>query len=481
MVGAPADLQDPPRPRWPKSAGVHAAALAVYLVLFALESADNLSRGFDIPPRKDAHQYVTLAYNLERYGVYSLGMADDPAQRAPTAYRPPAYPALLAVGIRLSPQLGAMSWEQFLRKDSQPRLWSLKAIHVALLLATSLVAMAIVRDTTGSVVASYACLFLVGLDPSLQRMNQTFVSEPLATFLLTAFSFCMVRVVRGGGLMTFAAAGVSLALLALTRAAFQCFWLLAGILLLALAARGSTMAPDRRRLRVGAAIMLACYFPLVGAWMGRNLKHTGRFFLSEGGGIVLAMRAELNMMSKTEYAASFLLWTNFALGRRLLPRVSGEEPLPRLAPDDREGGVDRLADARRAELEKRLGSRVLADKVLSREALGRMLSHPVRHALVTIPIAHRGLYVEGSPVAGLMLFAGFLAALGQCWTRRDPALAAALLPAAAAFAFHSLLTHNIPRYNEVLLPVMWAGATVVVGSALGLCSRPPSPHDPRRA
>jgi len=120
-----------------------------------------------------------------------------------------------------------------------------------------------------------------------------------------------------------------------------------------------------------------------------------------------------------------------------------------------------MARDRRTALLDQIKDRALADKALFDEALGRIASHPLRHLAVTLPLAHRGIYVERTAAMSLLLFILAGTALARALATRDWPALAAFAPAVLSFGFHSFLTHNIPRYNVFLVPVLWSAAAVV--------------------
>lgn len=431
------------------------AGAAVLLFLLAwLAGLDALQ--YERPPSKDAEQYVTFAYNLAHRGVFSLE-GDPEREAAPSAYREPGYPALLAIGIRLIPGIRAMSLEAILSEEEQPRLAPLKHIQLALILLTVLMAGALISELTGNGPLTVTGTALIGLDASILSLADPFLSEVLIAPLFAGLSWRLAVLARRPTSAGFAVAGALTGSLALTRAAFYYFWMPAAAIMILIAWR----RPDRRSLMLkGLAAFLAAFFVLVAPWMARNKVRFDRFFLAERGGMILAIRAEMDMMTRPEYLAAFLHFTNSRFLRdRLLPAWLGEEAAVRFGPEA--GGFVQTARDRRAALLDQMKDRALADRALFNEALGRIASHPFRHLAVTLPLAHRGIYVERSSAMSLLLFLLAGAAMARAFVRRDAAALAAFAPALLSFGFHAFLTHNIPRYNVFLVPILWAaGATL---------------------
>jgi hypothetical protein len=68
------------------------------IILILIFSYSVAASAHNKPPSSDDDHYVTMGYNLQKYGVLSLSKndAEDPE---PTAYREPIYPAYIALTI----------------------------------------------------------------------------------------------------------------------------------------------------------------------------------------------------------------------------------------------------------------------------------------------------------------------------------------------------------------------------------------------
>ena len=432
---------------------LRASLSALFLVLFLFEGFDSLS--FEQAPQKDAAQYVTMAWNIAQHAIFSMDSGDAKTV-SPTAYREPGYPALLAFGILVSPDLKEAPLESLLNDDFQPHLKFLKMLQVALLLVTAIASAGAVLVITGSELLAWVTLFLSGLDTALHRMSDTFLSEPLITMLLALLCLLLALAARKPTLPRCAGAGAILALLALTRAAFFYLWIPPALLLAVLVIRRPAL---RRTMLRGSLAFLVGFAALTGPWMVRNYIQFGRFFIAERGGMILAIRAETNMMTRDEYLASFLYWSNSSFLKEMMDRHFEEATLARLDPSA-EGGFVQLARARRRALNDELKDSSAADERLFEESMRKIREHPVRHLLATLPIGYRGLYVKSPLSVCLLLWIVFFTALMVAARAGDWAAVAALTPALMSFLFHAFLTHNIPRYNSVLIPALWIALAI---------------------
>jgi len=439
---------------------------AVFLALLAFQIGDRIEERR--VPRRDAEQYLTAAWHIAHDATLSLAPEGARPDR-PSAHRAPAYPALLAAVILASPDLRALTLGEILREDALPLLRPFWIVNTLLLLGSAAAAMIIVRRATGSRIAAWLALGAVGLDTALVGRTANLHSENLATPLLAAFSLVLALGVSGRSLRLFAVCGFLLSLLTLTRPAFFYLWVPVAILAISLP---WWTGWDRKRSRAAALVFVAAFVPLTAGWMARNAWHFDRFFVAEGSGVNLDIRSRLDMMSFRQGVASFVLWSRSPLARRSHPSGwggwIGEDELAFLeGSDDRH--YHKRATNRRQELRNEHGG-VEADRLQRKEAMRRILSHPVRHALATIPIAHRGIY-QHDMMPSLALYAALVGVFVLAVRRREALLVALFLPALFTVVFHSLLTENITRYNEPIVPLLWCALLVCAFRAIAAEAR----------
>jgi len=429
------------------------------------------------PPTSDAREYVTMGYNLLKHKTFSLENKVDPA---PTAYREPGMPTYDALAIAAIAQLRDMDMDTLLAKGDGPRI--LKYAQLPIVVLTAVLSMYIVFMLTKNIFYGYIALFLTGFSSSLLYAANNLCAEHLAALLILCVSLFLYKAVKEKGIKYFLLLGAALGLLVLTRGVFQYFFVIILVFLVFLAIVGLF---EKRKLLICTILFSITYFALAGSWMVRNYMHFGRFFITERGGNVLLLRAECNMMNRKEYLGAFLYWApDKLLSESLLKCFFGQDAIK---PG---GALERLnrhndssfylrTKAIWTKLEKEFGGQTgnVVDKKLKSMAKTKILKHPFRHILATLPIAWRGLFAEHGyqlkiPGSGIVInssvptnivyFAALFFLTFLSIKNRWPDLFALILPALYLYGIQSFLTHNLARYNKPIIPILVIAMLFVV-------------------
>ncbi len=297
------------------------------------------------------------------------------------------------------------------------------------------------------------------------------MTEMTTLLLSTAAMACGLAATAGAGrrrLGWAAAAGLLLALAALTRPAF--LYLIPAVLL------GAALL-GRRRAWPGLAAFAGAAALTLAPWVARNAVVLGRPALTYGyDSHTLVQRIAFDTMTWREYAQSFLCWMpdGNALGRHLAPT-----------------GCDRFGWDDHPNSFYVIGLRHMLPETLAASGgydhhLGYLLTHyilrnPLWHALVSLPLALRGAYV-----AHWWGFVLFWAALGLTWSARPwrgqdegsmwrPGVLLLAWPAWFMLAFNASVAVNQVRYNLLLIPLYAvAGAWLLAAGAARWRSRGPA-------
>jgi len=452
--------------------------LCVLFVLLVVWNAAQIFDGRPLQKGNDASYHIRTGYNLINHKTYSYRLGEN---LKPDAYREPTMAAYIAMLVGASSTLGSVDATTTLAGGDGLEI--LRYAQLPILILTAFGAMYFVYLVTKNFFCSYVALLLTGFSYSLFFSAWSVNTEHMAALFVTAASISLYEIVRGRGKKYFAFLGVSLALLVLTKAVFM--YLIVFILIF-LVVPGLAGKFVKKELIAGLVILLAAYFAFVGSWMVRNYIHFDKFYISGRGGNILSIRAEYDMMNAREYFGSFLFWTpdNY-VRKKLIPRFFGEKALhsggalERLLRNNYKTGYLRQATNKRKELIAAYGTGMettVIDKEMRRYARNKILRHPFRHIFVTLPIAWKGLFVEDryslsvpfsmvlvSSVGISLAYFGslfFLAGLGI--KRRQWDLFSVSLPALYLYGVNSFCTHNIPRYNQPIIPVLIVALLIVV-------------------
>jgi hypothetical protein len=417
---------------------------------------------------------VEMAYNLHHHAVFSQSW-EEPRARAYSAYRPPAYPTFLALGMFLVPDLDTWDLSR-ITKDASRALRPLYAIQKAILLLTAYLAMYAVWRTTRSrwlcllpfPLICHIPLLLADHRSILNKYTNLFYPTPFATLVITALGLSLLIAFERKRYWQFALSGCLAGVLALTRAAFLYYIFFGALLLIVWLWR----RPDQRRVMAPrAACCVAVALVVAFGWMARNQYHFGRFFIAERGGYQLAVRAQMLDMGTGLYLVSFLYWNN--------SRFLENTVLPRVLDDDLREQIDRKLNhkswtsykwtAKRKWLryQRQYDSSVVADRILLRESAGAILKRPIKHLLISLPLFHRGMCVEKPYWLNWMLFSSFFGVAGWALLRGRYGLLAMLSPALFCFGFNTAVINNLSRYNVLLIPVLCVTAAIALHHLIG--------------
>jgi hypothetical protein len=283
--------------------------------------------------------------------------------------------------------------------------------------------------------------------PFLVRSVNETMTEVVALALVTGAIACCVEAraaARPAGWLL--VAGVLIGATALTKPAFQALYLAGSVAGLVLAFRRGLWRPLAAFTLGGAAVMAP--------WILRNGLTLGHFAISFGyDSHTLVQRVSFNSMTWREWAMSFLCWLpdGSGMGSQLFGRGVCTKFMWNESPDTfYMVGMTTLMQetvAAAGGWEHHLG-------YLLREYI---IPHAVWHAMVSIPFALRGAWIDhywGFVLAPICAVVTWRAA-----RRGDAAMLLVTLPGWFMLALHSAVAVNQVRYNLMLvLPFSLAGA-----------------------
>ena len=390
-------------------------------------------------PRFDAVRYLDYALNLYQHGVFGLSAPGDAAAPSPARANTPLYPAFLA-GVF---HLGETPPEQlrcFLLPGDPDCVYSFGGVRAAQA-AIAVTALALIwfagGIVTGGAAGAWASALCAALSGQFSYYANALLTENLSILLCALLTVCLCMTARGS-VRWFFTLGLSAGLLAMTRPEF---------VYLAYALVAVMIVPAVRpalswRLSVVAILGVMI---VVGPWLVRNRATFGDAALTDSyAGYTLAQRVAYNRMSALEFGAAFVYWfPDFGdtVARRLFPA----ESIARLdfGPESySSSGVDLYGE---------VADRVGPDgDVTTTLLVEEVFGHPVKHALVTVALAWRGVFV-----AKLWGVAGLTAFMVVMLHRRGEWRLLALVSAPAWFmlALYAGVSVSIPRYSICFIPV----------------------------
>jgi 4-amino-4-deoxy-L-arabinose transferase-like glycosyltransferase len=410
----------------------------------------------------DTRQNLLSALNFLRYKTYSVKEAKDGVPPKPTTRREPLYPTLLSLWMAAVRQQDSIAEPPTLAGLAPEFVRELKSLNVLLHMCLVLASWWAARTFFRRPWPALAVAALIAFNSSMLSTIDVFLTEiPAALFLATSCALLYLSYARRNPAYPILG-GLSMAALALTKTIY--FYFL--ILLLVAAAIWLAVKAIRRdrpnrsfavRWAILALVALAAYSP----WYVRNQRLGGTLQVDDRGEGVLAIRAEYSTMSWRQYAASFFYFTP-AVGPRLASALFGQEVTQGLDRDNLDGfyrrGMNRTGVVQ---------SRALAKKIsYSRAAVQIMAEHLPMMAMLTLPFAYQGAFVQlgfnvrrvARPLVyftaaySLFFVPAFIALAVRLGRKKDPRWPFPV-PALYSYLFYSLFTHYIPRYSVPLVPI----------------------------
>jgi hypothetical protein len=467
--------------------------IAVVLILSAWLGFSSTNRIF---PDGDAHTYGRAAYNLFQYGVFSSSGADTKEKAITNYYDNPVVPVYFAVVLKLffDPAIVSQACLEATGDNPCPEaLLAMKSANILWIWALSLLAFFILKDIKPNwVCARYAVFTLLAFNVSFLTHVDTFLTEGLSALFLLGFSFSLYKFSQIQKLsiqqtILYSVLGsVSYVLLVMLKAIY--FYLIPLLILLA-----AIIAWTHKTWRKPILILLIvlCGYSGASAWEAHNQKIHGQKIMSLTGLHVLAVRAEYSTMTWQEYKAAYFAFLPdlgpLQLKKRLLEYFFNYEDYRRFRGMDENtktfhGGWPKGVVGQRA----MLPNGEIDYSKLKQAAFSVMLENWVKHIALIPVFALSGTFVtvgflispEDAPMAELLikdalryftmfyslfLYPSLFAALFMLWRRKEYALMIFFMPVLYSYAFHSVLTHFIPRYSMPAIPVLLIALLLVIG------------------
>jgi len=410
--------------------------------------------------------YVTIAYDLDKHGVFSNGpfaKADSTLARPPPGmFFGPLYPTLVLVAIKLDPRFAAavscaVEADRGHRDQASCEAYALPMrLLNAFLLALGLIAIAgaaeiIVGRKSAFLVAGLSALAGVAAESSIFSYVMT---ESAIFAIYSVFALQMLLAWKTGQSRYFIFAGGLLGLLCLTKPSFVILFPAVAALILLWGYRLAKAAPPHTGARLlGFGLTFAL---VLGAWAVRNAVSVGKFRLTEEyGAAALIERFAYDDMTLREALQAFPYCLP-GVGDLAFDRVYGTDSMHRFVYHT-PGSFFHLGRGQRETL---VDQHERLDPIIGGIALEEMRARWWRYLLTTLPLAWCGMWAGW--LVSLILVPAFAIACVRAFTTRQPLLLLYAAPALTMLALHAAVGNHYTRYNLILIGPYAAGLALLV-------------------
>ena len=446
------------------------ARLGLGIVAFAVLSILILSRPAWTLQDFDQPFYITIAYDLDKWGVFSNGQVGEidstTARPQPGMFFGPVYPLLVLAAMKLDPRFAeavrcSVEGDRGHRDETTCELYEtpIRLLN-ALLLAIGIVAIAstaelIFRSSAIFVLAGALALTAAAFEAGIFSYVMT---ESAIFSIYGVFAWATVLAWRTGRTRHFALSGGLLGLLCLTKPSY----LIVFPIVVVLSVLYARWRPNRSWPQAGWSMLaLSLAFGcIVGAWVARNVVSVGKLgFTEEYGSAALIERFAYNDMTAREFFQAFGYCTP-GLGDAVFDPVYGTDSMHRFVYYTK-GSFFHLGRDRRDALVKQYGR---LDPLISGIVREEMRTNWWRHLLVSIPLAWCGMWTGW--LASLFLVPLFAWACLRSAREKQPLLLLYAAPAVAMLGLDAVIGNHYTRYNLILIGPYAVGAASVIASWL---------------
>jgi len=412
--------------------------------------------------------YVTIAYDLDRHGVFSNGpfaKVDSTVARPPPGmFFGPLYPTLVLAAMKLDPRFAAavrcaVEADRGDRDQGTCEAYALPMrLLNAFLLALGLIAVAgaaeiIVGRRSAFLVAGLSALAAVAVESNIFSYVMT---ESAIFAIYSVFSLQMLLAWKTGQRRYFIFAGALLGLLCLTKPSFVILFPVIVVLSLLWGYRFSKAAAPHTGARLlGFSLAFAI---VLGAWASRNAISVGKFGLTEEyGAAALIERFAYDDMTLREALQAFPYCLP-GVGDLAFDRVYGTDSMHRFVYHT----PGSFFYAGRGQRETLIQQHERLDPIIGGIALDEMRARWWRYLLTTLPLAWCGMWAGW--LISLILIPVFVIACVRAFTTGQPLLLLYAAPAFTMLALHAAVGNHYTRYNLILIGPYAAGLALLVAA-----------------
>jgi hypothetical protein len=450
-------------PRAKSSVVLATAAFAVFAIAIMNQIPKTLS---DF----DQSFYLTIAYDMDRYGVFSNGKFDDVDSTRevppPGMFFVPGYPLLVLAAMKIDARFAravvcSVEADHKKRDVAECEIYA-RPIHIihALLLALAVLAVAWSAQlifASPRVFWPAGVLATAGLSAQADLFSYI-MTESMTVALYCIFALFTVRAWRSSRARDYGIGGLVLGALCLTRPSFV---ILIPVTMLLGMVNDRWLARNALRLGLShlAAFAIACLI-VVGPWIARNHFSVGKWGLSEEyGSATLIERFAYNDMTLREFMLAFPYCVP-GLGDIFFDKIDGKDSMHRFL--YRTPGS--FFEVGREHRDALVATHGRLDPLIGGFLREEMRRGWWRHLLVSIPLGWCGMW--GSGLWSLALIPLFGWACVRALRRRQRLLLLYAAPAVAMLGLHAVLANPYSRYNLILIGPFAASAAWIISAAL---------------
>ena len=418
----------------------------------------------------DQHFYTKLAYDLDKYGVFSNGPFNSVDSTitapAPGMFFGPAYPVLVLAAMKLDQRFAdavrcSVEAHRKHRDENtcEAYLTPIRLMNAFLLsigvIAVGTAAELIFRRRLISVFSGTLALTALALEADIFSYIMT---ESTSFSLYTVLMLTVLLAWRTRRIWQFGLSGLLLGALCLTKPSFL-------VLFPAIAAatflHGFCVLKATQRSTWAHVLAFTLAFALViGTWVIRNTVSVGKVGLTEEyGAAVLIERFAYNDMRAREFLLAFPYCTP-GLGDVAFDLVYGNDSMHRFVfhtPDS----FFHVGRGWRDKLVEEYGR---IDPIIRGIFVDEMRTNWWRHILVSIPLAWCGMWAGW--IVSLFLVPLFCWAVVRALRAGQLLLPLYAAPAVIMLALHAAVGNHYTRYNLILVGPYAVGAAWIIWSWL---------------
>jgi hypothetical protein len=415
--------------------------------------------------------YVTIAYDIDRYGVFSDGIFDpvdstvQPAQAG--MFFGPVFPAIVLAAMKLDDRFAeavrcSVDSNRGHRDESTCEAYEvpirlLNSILLAIgAAAIGFAAELIFRQTPWTFV--FAVLFTTAALANEAHIFSFVMTESAIFAIYSLFAWTLLRALMQPAPVRFFIAGAILGLLSLTKPSFAA--LLPAAIAIAFCFGYWLTKTSRNLIAVHLLAFAVAFMCIVTPWMVRNFISLGKFGLTkEYASAVLVERFAYDDMTAREFFLAFPYCTP-GIGDLLFDKVLGADSMHRFM-FHTPGSFFHAGRERRDTLVAQNGQ---IDPLIGQLVRDEMANNWWRYLAVNIPLAWCGMWPGG--IVTLLLLPLFIASVVRALRAREPSLIFYAVPAVLMLALHAAVANHYTRYNLILIGPYSVGAAWIICSAL---------------